>query len=245
MPARKRSRQEPEIDEDHDDEALGPPMTYMEFVEELDRYIYEKSAQDLDRLLSNNQLWLAHEMPDQQLFTALCDGTINNKIELNEAPVETLKILKKHGFDLTADELEPIRSGLLYSHRWFAQNDHITMALYDMIEYVLSVEEDLSIQSFDCRQLILDVNLDDKINRICNIDSVQGVDSMVSLAFVGINEIRQERKIKLEKYLYDVCDVVQPSNSIIAEFIFGSYVFHCDGDDYDPQTGEYKENRSR
>ena len=201
------------------------------FIEKLGEYIQEKSASRIDSFLNRNKTDWKHEIPENMVSLAICTTTMRNKLEINESPVVTLKILHKYGFILSENKCQSFRM-LLYTLYTMNDDDPLFKISIDIMEYFLSTYTNIDIQYFDCHDL-------DQDESILMVSCAKDVDKSIFLSFKKINEIRKRKFEILQLFLFNICKIEKPFNKIIAEYNWANYNFKYDSKNYNEITGEY------
>eukprot|EP01084_Bolivina_argentea_P111946 199663_1 len=203
------------------------------FVEALQEYVQEKSSSKINKLLKRNKNEWKHEIPQGMISLAVCTTTIRNKIEMNESPVKTLEVLTDWNCDLNEDECRSFRL-MLYEFYTLDDDQSLLNASFDIIEYYL-YQTSIEIQEFDCHGL-------DEDESLLMVSCARWVDHSINKSFNTINELRATKLEKLSIFLFNHCNLEQPYNKIIAQYVWGGkYIFHFDENEYNHMTGEYKD----
>lgn len=201
------------------------------FIETLGEYIQEKSASRIDNFLNRNNTDWKHEIPDGMVSLAVCTTTMRNKMDLNESPVITLKILNKWGINLAENKCQSFRM-LLYTLYTMNDDDPLFEISIDIMEFFLTTYSNVDIQYFDCHDL-------DEDESILMVSCCKDVDKSIYLSFERMNELRRKKLEIWKLLLLNACNIIKPFNEIIAEYIWTSYEFKYDEKNYNEITGEY------
>eukprot|EP01083_Nonionella_stella_P009082 26321_1 len=204
------------------------------FVETLGAYIQEKSASNLDKFLLRNKNEWKHEIPNGMVSLGTCTTTMRNKIEMDESPIITLKIMQKWNCDLAENDLQSFRM-LLYGFYTLPEDDPLLHVTFDVMEYFLVTMTHISIQDFGCRHLGEDESL-------LMVSCARSVDYSIYCSFNRLNLFRDKKLNILTTFLINICGLEAPYNEIIAGFVWGGYYkFKFDENEYNQTTGHYKD----
>merc|ERR1711902_260718 len=120
--------------------------------------------------------------PTGMLSLATCSTTVQNKLEMGEDPLTTVKILEKWKCDLCELECHWVRL-LLYT---LDDNDPTWQANVDIIEFFFS-RTSIPTQNLDCRAV------DEEYSLLC-VSCPRSVDFSINLSFCKLNALRDKQR---------------------------------------------------
>lgn len=201
------------------------------FIQKLCECIQEESAADLDRLLYQNHHGWGHVIPEGMISLATCTTTIRNKLERNESPVTTLRILDKWKCNLAENKFNSLRSNLLYTFSTITDQSMLE-ASFEIIDFCILCSE-VDVQYFDCRIL-------NEEEGLLAVQCARSVDEAIYQSFQRINGMRSRKRQILSIFLLNVFRM-DPYHNIVADYCYAPYDFEFDPNAYDENNGEYKD----